>query len=293
MAVRTLQAEPVLLAGAELAEGPRWDARTQRLLWVDILAGAVHAFDPVSCGDVRRDLGRHVGAVAPYGEDGLVAAVREGIVRLNADGSEQVLAPVLAEHPGLRFNDGRADRAGRFWADTLSYRMEPGRAALFRLDGAGCTEVVDGVGLGNGLDWSPDDRTFYFVDTLAQTVDAFDFDLDTGALARRRRFLDIDPGLGSPDGLTVDADGGVWLALYGGGQVHRYTPDGVLDTIVAVPAATQTTSVGFGGPGLDVLFVTTAREHLDAAARAAQTNAGGILAVRPGTVGQPTASYAP
>src|SRR6266540_5967198 len=122
MAVRTLQAEPVLLAGAELAEGPRWDARTQRLLWVDILAGAVHAFDPVSCGDVRRDLGRHVGAVAPYGEDGLVAAVREGIVRLNADGSEQVLAPVLAEHPGLRFNDGRADRAGRFWADTLSYR---------------------------------------------------------------------------------------------------------------------------------------------------------------------------
>src|SRR3954465_6977127 len=107
MAVRTLQAEPVLRARAELAEGPRWDARTQRLLWVDILAGAVHTFDPVNGLDIRRDLGRHVAAVAPWGPDGLVAAAREGFVRLDADGSEQVLAPVLADQPGLRFNDGR------------------------------------------------------------------------------------------------------------------------------------------------------------------------------------------
>ncbi len=293
MAVRTLKAEAVLRPQAELAEGPRWDARAQQLLWVDVLAGAVHAFDPASGRDVRRDLGRHVGAVAPFGEDSVVAAVREGFVRLDPDGSEQTLASVLADQPGLRFNDGRADRAGRFWADTLCYQMERGQAALFRLDVNGCTEMVDGLGLGNGLDWSPDDRAFYLVDTLAQTVDTFDFDLHDGALGRRRRFLDIDPRLGSPDGLTVDAEGCVWVAIYGGGQVRRYTPDGRLDSIVEVPEATQTTSAGFGGPGLDTLFVTTALENLDRGARAAQTNAGAILAVRPGTVGQPTASYAP
>ena len=252
----------------------------------------MHEFDPVSGRDTRRDLGRYVGAVAPYGEDGLVAAVREGLVSLDADGTERVLAPVLADQPGLRFNDGRADRAGRFWADTLHCRMEPGQAALFRLDGADCTEMVGGMGLGNGLDWSPDDRTFYLVDTLARTVDAFDFDLATGTLGRRRRFLDVEAGLGGPDGLTVDADGGVWLALYGGGRVHRYTPAGLLDRVVTVPEATQTTSIGFGGPGLDILFITTARENLDPAALAQQPNAGAILAVRPGGRGQPTASYA-
>ena len=268
MAVRMLQAEPVPRAGAELAEGPRWDARSQRLLWVDILAGMVHAFDPVTGRDTRRDLGRHVGAVAPCGDRGLVAAVREGFVLVDADGFEQVLAPVLVDKPGQRFNDGRADRAGRFWADTLSYRMEPGEATLFRLQGAECSGIVDGIWLGNGLDWSPDDRTFYLVDTLAQTVDAFDFDLDAGALTGRRPFVEIDAKLGSPDGLTVDADGGVWLAIYGGGRVHRYTPAGVLDTVVIVPDATQTTSMGFGGPELDTLFVTTAREHLDPVAEA-------------------------
>ena len=291
MAVRMLQAEPVLRASAELAEGLRWDPRAQQLLWLDIIAGEVHRFDPGSGRDVSRDVGRHVGAVAPCGEDGLVAAVRDGFVVLNADGSEEVLAMVLAEQPDLRFNDGRADRAGRFWGDTMCYSMQPGRAALFRLDPEGCTQVVDGLSLGNGLDWSPDDRTFYLVDTMAQLVDAFDFDVASGTLRRRRRFVDIDPALGSPDGLTVDADGGVWLALYGAGQVHRYTPDGRLDSIVSIPAATQTTSVGFGDPGLDMLFIATARENLDNEALDGQPNAGALLAVKPGVVGQPTASY--
>ena len=294
MAVRVLTAEPVLRAGAHLAEGPRWDARTGRLLWVDILAGQVHSLDPDTTQDRALDLGRQVGAVAPDGTAyGLVAAVRDGFVSIDPDGAQRSLDLVLVDRPEVRFNDGRADRAGRFWAGTMRYDLEPGHGALYRLDaGQPARPVWTGLGLTNGLDWSPDDRLFYLADTTARTVDVADFDLADGALTGRRRFLDLDPALGSPDGLTVDADGCVWVALYGGGRVHRYTPAGELDTVLEVPGATHVTSPGFGGAGLDVLFVTTALENIDPAQRADQPNAGAVLAVRPGVAGQPTAAFA-
>ena len=293
MAVRVLTAEPVLRAGAELAEGPRWDARTGRLLWVDILAGQVHSLDPDTAQDRSLDLGRHVGAVAPDTTAyGVVAAVREGFVVVDADGAQRPLDLVLAGRAELRFNDGRVDRAGRFWAGTMRYDLSPGHGTLYRLDpGRRATPVWTGLGLTNGLDWSPDDRLFYLVDSTARTVDVADFDLADGALTGRRRFLDVDAALGSPDGLAVDCDGGVWVALYGGGRVHRYTPAGQLDTILEVPGASHVTSPGFGGPDLDVLFVTTALENVDPARRPEQPNAGAVLAVRPGVAGQPTAAF--
>lgn len=288
-----LKAELVLAAQAELGEGARWDSRTSSLLWVDILRGELHQFNPSSGKDTSRSVGRHLGAVAPRTKSGFVAATREGFVFLLDDGREERLAAPYAERPELRFNDGRADRSGRFWADSLAYDLSPGKAAVFRLDrDRSAHAVVDGLWLGNGIDWSPDDRLFYLVDTLHRQVDVFDFHSAEGTLTGRRRFLDVPESIGHPDGLTVDAGGCVWLALFNGGCVHRYTPDGRLDLRVEVPGARQVTSCAFGGADLDVLFITTARENMSAADLASQPRAGSLFAVHPGVGGLPTSAFA-
>lgn len=290
---RRLTAELVLDARAELAEGPRWDERTGRLLWVDILGGEWHAFDPATGADVATDARRHIGAIAPRAAGGYVAAVREGFALIAGDGAVSPLATPLADRPDLRMNDGRCDRAGRFWGGSMSYDLAPGRGELFRLEADGtASTVLAGVGLANGIDWTPGDGLMYFVDTLPRVVDVFAFDPESGTPSAPRRFLDVDAGEGSPDGLVVDAEGGVWIAFYGGGCVRRYAPGGRLDVVVDVPGARHVTSPAFGGAGLDVLYVTTALENLDAAERAAQPHAGGIFAVEPGVRGQPTSAYA-
>jgi sugar lactone lactonase YvrE len=289
--VRTQTAELVLDARAELAEGPRWDDRTGTLAWVDILGCALHRFDPETGEDVAVEVGSHLGAAAPHGETGFVLALREGFALLE-DGRVEPFAPVLAGQPDLRMNDGRCDRAGRFWAGTLSYEGRPDQAALYRLDPDGSVRtMVDGVWLSNGLDWSPDDRLLYYVDSYNFIVDVFDFDLAEGTLGGRRRFVDVDPSHRYPDGLAVDADGCVWLALCGGGKVHRYTPQGELDTVVTVPRVANVTAVAFGGPALDVLYVTTAWENLSEAELAEQPHAGGIFAAATGAAGLPTARF--
>ena len=289
--MRTLTAELVLDARAELAEGPRWDGRSATLSWVDILGCALHRFDPATGDDLAVEVGRHVGAAAPHGETGFVLALRDGFALLE-DGRVEPLAPVLAGDPGQRMNDGRCDRAGRFWAGSLSYEGEPDQAALYRLDPDGSVRtMVEGVWLSNGLDWSPDDRLLYFVDSYNFIVDVFDFDLAEGTLSGRRRFVDVDPSHRYPDGLAVDTDGCVWLALCGGAKVHRYTPQGELDTVVMVPGVTNVTAVAFGGPALDILYITTARENLSDAELAEQPHAGGIFTVAPGSTGRPTAAF--
>jgi sugar lactone lactonase YvrE len=271
---RALRAELVLDARAELGEGARWDERISSLLWVDILRGELHKFDPSSGRDIVRAVGRHIGAVAPRKRGGYIAAVREGFVLLLDDRTEERLASPYASRPELRFNDGRADRVGRFWADSLAYDHSPGQASLFRVDTSGSARpMVEGLSLGNGLDWSPDGRLFYLVDTPTQRVDSFDFQPAEGELSGRRPFLHVPEVQGHPDGLTVDAEGCLWLALFGGGCVHRYTPDGRLDARVDIPGVSQVTSCAFGGRELDVLYITTARENMRAAALAREPHA--------------------
>jgi sugar lactone lactonase YvrE len=287
---RELEADVAVPAQCQLGEGPVWDPDRGLLWWVDILAGHVHSIDPVSGTRTQFDVGDAVGAVGLTRTGGLVLALSDGFALAGADGQDLTRVPGFSiDRTALRFNDGKPDPWGNFIAGTMA-RDESGNppGSLYRLSPDGeVTELFGDVGLSNGLDWTDDRRLFYYSDTTIGRVDVFDCAPDTGALSGRRPFVDA----AQPDGLTLDAEGCLWLAVWGSGEVRRYTPDGRLDTVVRVPAW-QVTSAAFGGPDLATLYITCAWEGLTPAERAEQPHAGDIFAVTPGVTGRPAFLFA-
>ncbi|WP_164700365.1 SMP-30/gluconolactonase/LRE family protein [Modestobacter sp. KNN46-3] len=292
-----LQATPTSPVPAEHGEGPVFDAAAQELLWVDITAGLVRrgtiAGDDVVPVASHRG-GDTVGFVAPAAAGGWLLGAGAGITRLTAEGDAQVLIELTGEGGsesagGTRMNDGACDRAGRFFAGTMAFDERPGAGSLYRLDLDGTVStVLDGLTISNGLGWSPDDRTVYLSDSGAKTVWAFEYDLDSGAFGERRVLLDFsDDPAGVADGLTVDDEGCLWTALWGGAQVRRWSPEGELLAVVEV-AAQNTTSCAFAG---DLLVISTSVHGMDDAARAAQPDAGRLFTVRPGVSGPPANPY--
>ncbi len=279
--------ERVLDVNAELGEGPIWDARAQRLWVVDIMRGHVHAFDPVSGSDRVFEIGQPVSAVAPARAGGLVMAVKIGFARLDVDsGRVTSIAQLDGVRAENRMNDGYCDARGRFWAGTLAMDHQRGQAALYCLDTDGSVATkLSGVTNSNGIDWSVDSRLMYYVDTGTNRVDVFDFDLDRAAIANRRPFVTIAAEDGKPDGMIVDAEGAVWVALWGGGEVRRYTPDAELDRVIKMPAP-HVTKCAFGGPDLQDLYITTASIALLPADRARYPLAGDLFRCRPGVKGK-------
>ena len=225
--------EIAVRANAKLAEGPRWDAATRRLLWVDIEGCELHILD--SGEDRAIGLDAMVGAVAPTNSGAVLVALADRLALVDlADESVRTLVR-LPHGPALRSNDGDCDAAGRFWIGTMELDLTADAGALYRFDG-GLERVLDGVTLSNGLGWTRDDTRMYHIDSATYRVDAFDFELASGRLDERRPFVTIDRSDGIPDGLTVDDEGGVWVALYGGSCVHRYDERGRLDAVLEVPA---------------------------------------------------------
>lgn len=271
-----------------LAESPMWDDRLGELVFVDITAEQVHRYDPRSGMRRSYPVGQPVGAAAPRVGPGLVLAVRDGYATLDLETGEVTpVATVARAHQVLRMNDGKVDPAGRFWAGTLSADGASAAAALYRLDpDATVTTVLTGVGVSNGLAWSLDGRTMYYIDSATGGVDLFPFDAATGELGERQRLIDIPERLGLPDGMTVDEEGCLWVALFEGSQVRRYTADGKLDRAIDLPVS-RVTSCAFGGSDLTELFITTAsprpgvREPL----------AGAVFRCRPGPRGVAAARY--
>ncbi len=285
--------ELVLDAGLELGEGPIWDDEQRVLLFVDIMRGDVHAFDPATNGHRVVNVGRPVGAVALTTRGDWVIAAARGFYRGDPrTGRADLIVEVEPEAADTRMNDGAVDPAGRFWAGTMSLVRQRERGALYRLDPGGTAHrLLSPVTTSNGIDWSPDGRFMYYADTGTRRIDVFDFDLAAGVPRARRSFVDFAGEEGRPDGLVVDADGAIWVALWEGGAVRRYTPEGRLDRVVEVPAR-RTTKCAFGGPSLADLYITTASRGLDAEARRAQPQAGGLFRLRSAGRGQPPRRFA-
>lgn len=248
--------EVAIRTRAVLGEGPRWDAAAGRLLWVDIEACELHTFEE---GEDRAiALGARVGAVAPATDGRVLAALADRLALVDlADGSTETVTEI-PHADDLRLNDGACDPAGRFWVGSMALDERPGAGALYRFSPeSGLERMLGGVTISNGLGWSPDRRLMYYVDSPTQRIDVFDFDPATGEASGRRPFVEIEARDGTPDGLAVDAEGGVWQALFGGAAVRRYAPDGTLDRVLALPAR-KVTACCFGGPDGRDLYVTTA-----------------------------------
>ncbi|MEU3750829.1 MULTISPECIES: SMP-30/gluconolactonase/LRE family protein [Streptomyces] len=246
---------------AALGEGPTWDPAAGRLIWVDILSSRVHTYDPASGRRTVLATEQHVGAAKPRTEGGLVVNLRDGVGIYDALGAFSWLhhEPV----PGRRGNDAAVAPDGALWAGTMRYDEAPRGGTLSRVAPDGTVHPVLGdVAVSNGTGWSPDGRRMYYIDSPTRRVDVFDVDPANAAAVNRRPLAVIEDGAGFPDGLTVDADGCVWVALWDGGALRRYTPSGTLDRILPLPVR-RPTACAFGGPGLTDLYVTTARTGLD------------------------------
>jgi len=278
----------VLDEHALLGEGAIWDSAAALLYWVDIEGSTVHIFDPATGSDHAIDVRQQVGTVVPRRSGGLVLALADGFAHLDLD-TEQ-LTPLWELPEDNRFNDGKCDPAGRLWAGTIG---PAGSANLYCLFADLHVEhKLDGITTSNGICWSHDAKTMYYIDTRTQTVAAFAHDAQSSAIGPRRVAVTVPKEMGHPDGMTIDAEGMLWVAMWDGWSVTRWDPASgrLLDTI-PLPAA-RVTSCAFGGPDLGTLYITTARTGLDKGALREQPHAGGLFRLTPGVRGVAAVPFA-
>ena len=277
-----------------IGESPVWSVAQQALYWVDVEGKLVQRIDPAT-GDVERwTMPEVTSCIGLRQRGGLVAGTRTGFIFL--DTTTGAVTPIThpeADMPGNRFNDGKVDRAGRFWAGTKNIaNSSETTGSVYRLDPNLEAHRIDrGISCVNGIAWAPDNRTMYLCDTWLRCIYAYDFEPAAGVARNRRLFVQLAPEDGYPDGLTVDADGFLWNAHYDGWRITRYAPDGRIDRIVRMPVQ-QVTSVMFGGANLRTLFVTSAKLRLAPEARASQPLAGHVFAFEPGVKGLPEPMFA-
>jgi sugar lactone lactonase YvrE len=306
----TMEAELAINACSKIGEAPTWDGAQQRLLWTDSEVGLIHEARADGHGGwsvaKRRHLLKPLAGALPCRTGGLVVAAGDEVFRLTEDGSSTPVACLPDPDCGA-FNEAKCDPQGRLWVGTLAADFKPGGAALYRLDRQGelaskLTPVLEGVTVSNGMGWSPDGGTFYYIDSPTLNVDAFDFDGQRGELSNRRTVITIEHGAGAPDGMTVDHEGCLWVAVPGSSEVRRYSPKGHLLSSVQI-STPGVTSCAFGGAQGDHLFITclgralpevfTAFGVAEAVLKysAIAPGAGGLFVCRPGPRGAPATPF--
>ena len=290
-----INAEVVHAAEAGLGEGCVWSPLENLLIWVDIPDQAVHRFDHGTGQPVG--LWRYTETVsnaAPRTDGGLALGLGSSVALTDRLGAIETVIELPGEPESNRTNDGAVDPRGRLFQGTMSHTA-PGSpvASLHRVDGDGTVRrVLSDVMISNGIGWSPDQATMYYIDTPTFRVDRFDYDPGTGEIEGRRPFITFDGSAGVPDGMTVDADGCLWVAMFGGYQVQRFSPDGEQLETVATPGAPQTTCCCFGGPDLDTLYITTGLEPIAGVSTEGEPNSGALFAADVDAVGMPTNLFA-
>jgi sugar lactone lactonase YvrE len=285
--------ECVLDIKASLGECPVWSVDEQVLYWVDINAPSLNRFDPRTGGNAAWAMPSSIGCFALRRSGGFIAALRDGFWLVDRGGKpERKVADAPYDPAHHRFNDGRADARGRFWAGSMNEKRDANTARLYRLDpDFTLAAMISDIMISNGLAWSPDERTLYHTDTPTRTIYAWDFDAATGAIANRRIFAQFAGETDRPDGAAVDRDGCYWSAFYRGGKVVRLSPRGEALSESSLPAMCPT-MCAFGGADLKTLFVTTARQHRDPEELARLPQSGGIFALRIDVPGLPEPKFA-
>ena len=283
--------ELVLDAKARLGEGAIWHAQKGLLYWVDIENALLHIYDPESGNNREINVGQRVGTVVPRKKGGVMVALEKGFAALDLDSG--ALTPIAdpESHTGNRFNDGKCDPAGRFWAGTMGPKKS---ANLYRLDpDLSVHKMIEEIGCSNGIAWSLDHKTMYYIDTTAECVVAYDYDNGSGRISNKRVSVSIpSKDHGWPDGMTLDAEGMLWVGMWDGWSIKRWDPEsGKLLETLKLPVA-RVTACAFGGPDLRTLYITTAWTGLSEADREKQPQAGALFKCRPGVAGIPAPEFA-
>ena len=286
--------ECVTDTSAILGEGPIWDAQSGALWWVDILGKRLHRFDPALDQDEGFDVGEMIGTVVPRSSGGVALALESGFALFDVEkGTLEHIADPEADQATNRFNDGKCDPAGRFWAGTMSQAEEPQRGALYSIEADGTVvKRLSDVSISNGIVWSSDARTMYYIDTPTMQIDAFDFDLESGAISNRRPVVRVPREMGYPDGMAIDSEDRLWVGMWGGRKIVRFDPQsGEAVGEIEVPTD-NVTACAFGGPDLQDLYITTARVGLADDQLVTQPDAGSLFRTKVDVPGVKSTAYA-
>lgn len=285
--------ELIAQTDCEVGEGPFWQAGRQELSFVESFGGTFYRYTPATGALFQHRVGKQMGTALPRARGGYVGASVEGLIAFDAEGrNEHLLVPVEQDRPGNRMNDAKCDSRGRLWVGTFATVFEKDSGMLYRIDpDHTVTPAWPGVYVANGIDWSPDEKRMYFNDTGKRLVQMFDYDIERGTVSNLRSLVHLERGEGLPDGLCVDAEGCLWLAVYGGRMVRRYSPEGEWLGAVHLPVA-AVTSCCFGGPDLRDLYITTAwHEPKWVQPKSTRPPAGALFRCRPGVPGRPMHPY--
>lgn len=287
------QVELLIDSHSLVGEGPIWDDERQVLYWVDIMGYLLHLYDPVKRENAAIDVGQPVGTVVPRASGGVMLALHHGFAAFDLDSRK--LTPIAdpeAHLPENRFNDGKCDPAGRFWAGTMAFAATEKAGSLYCLDtDLSLRKVMGDIGIANGIAWSLDQATMYYIDSLKYDIRAYDFDVKTGQIANERIACHIPREVGLPDGMTIDTEGMLWVGHFGGSRVCRWNPSTgkILETI-RLPVS-RVTACAFGGKELDILYITSGSMGMSEEERKKEPHAGGLFACRPGSRGVPCCRF--
>jgi len=280
------KAELIYDARATLGEGPVWDHSRDLLIWVDIEEGRIHLYNPNSGSGEYLAVYKRIGMVVPNTEGHLIAALQDGFAWIPEEGPPVFVTDPEEEMDQNRFNDGKCDPQGRLWAGTMHLEAKEKSGSLYCMkEDLSVTRILTNIGISNGLAWTEDSKTMYFIDTSARSVQSYDFHPESGEISNPVSVIKIPEKHGAPDGMTIDTEGKLWIAHWGGGNVSRWDPEtGNVIEIIEVPAP-QPTSCTFGGSGLDTLFITTARIGMSDRELTDYPESGGVFACKPGVRG--------
>ena len=291
--VEDLKAELVLDAKAMLGEGSIWHPKENKLYWIDIEGKVLHIYDPVTKIDRQLPLGARVGTVVPVQGGGALVALQNGIYKIDTkSGALSFVNNPSPDTVHIRFNDGKCDPSGRFWVGTMALDSRKKGAVLYRIDkDKSIHKMLDSVTISNGIVWTADKKTMYYNDTPTGTIQGFDYNDKTGEITNKRVVVRIPRGGGGPDGMTIDADGNLWVALWGSGTVGKFDPRTGQQLQKVIVPAQNVSSCAFGGKNLDILYITTARVGVNEAKLKELPLSGGLFSVKPGVKGVPAEFY--